>query len=825
MNDPTAHVAQFSAFQLEQLARRGITTMDAIRAGVLPVEHEPQLPAGVPDYWTVEAGYLPGLLIPWVAEDGRTEHQIRPDNPPADASGRLIKYATRGRADGYEPVLWVARRGDPDGIRMITEGTCQTIAAAAYAPEGAWVLGIVGCRGWMDAGTPVVDLNLVQDADVVICLDADMWSNRGVWDAGQVLQQAVRAEGASSVKFLKLPAGKKTGLDDLLGSREPDRRGAYLASLVRDAVAERFPASRAPKLKKSERAALAAEGGEDGDSPYLGPNGLLVKTLASDVHAGSPAALTQEGTVALYSSGFYRINPLGFTEAIARLMGEDFRTSHVSNTEEYMAGMLYGAGMVLPSLTRSPLLNVRNGMLDLRTRELLPHDPEHMSTFQLPVEWDPDAKAPFYEAWLAERCGDQVDDLEETLAQMLDPSRRATKAAFLFGAARSGKSTVLRVCQEMVGDEHSSAVSLDQMCNDKFAAANLYGKRLNVVGEVAASHLEDITLFKKLTGEDKVHADRKYGKQFSFTSQALHVFSANSLPTVGEGSRAYTERVRPFHFPHTYAGMEDPAVEERVVSELPGILVRWVEAWRRRRERGRWLETSEQVRHEFDRKSDRVRMFLDEACTVGEGFSTATELTQAFKVYAEANGGKPIGRNKLAERLEHAPGVEEARDANRRRGYNIRIRRAGDWGFREDRATSESARAEVPAPRTAPEPPLETAQGSGQELGETGVKVDIPSPREPLERAVRAVPSLPRHVKKIQSLVDHQEFDVFSISAGRAETAQSALPDEWVEILGTACRPGPGELECSRCGAVRELVPPTSFWYDCRNCSPASFTR
>lgn len=822
MSTTPDHVAQFSAHQLEQLAKRGITTMDAIRAGVIPVEHESQLPAGVPDYWTTEAGYLPGLLIPWTAQDGRVEWQIRPDNPPADASGRAIKYATRGRADGYEPVLWVARRGDPDGVRLITEGTCQTIAAAAYAPEGSWVLGIVGCRGWMDAGTPVVDLDLVQFSDVIICLDADMWSNRGVWDAGQVLQQAVRAESANSIRFLKLPAGRKTGLDDLLGSREPDRRAAYLAALIKESVTEKFPASRAPKAKRSDRSAMDEED-MDGVSPYLGDNGLLVATLAKDVHATAPAALTSEGTVAIYSAGYYRINPLGFTEVLTRLLGENYRTAHESNTEAFMAGRLYGAGMVLPDLAKAPLVNVRNGMLDLRTGELLPHGPEHMSTFQLQVEWDPDATCPHYEAWMAERIGDQLDDLEETLAQMLDPSRRATKAAFLFGQPRSGKSTVLRVASEMVGDQHTSAVSLDQMSNDRFASANMYGARLNVVGEVAASHLEDISLFKKLTGEDKVHADRKFGKQFSFTSQALHVFSANTLPTVGEGSRAYTERVRPFHFPHTYAGREDPAVEERIVSELPGILVRWVAAWRRRRERGHWLETSALVRTEFDRRSDRVRLFLDEACTVGGGFATATELVQAFKVYAEANGGRPIGRTKLAERLEHAPGVEEIRspDAARRRGYNIKIRRQTDWGFMDE----EDRPGTVPSPRVSPE------EGGGQKSARMGTPENESAlaPTSDNTGSGHYGHSSTINISEDETKKSATQNSLFFPMAHNgfenARTARVEPSGEWAAILQTAHRPGPDELECSKCAGQKASVPPAHIWYDCPACSPGSFGR
>jgi hypothetical protein len=53
-------------------------------------------------------------------------------------------------------------------------------------------------------------------------------------------------------------------------------------------------------------------------------------------------------------------------------------------------------------------------------------------------------------------------------------------------------------------------------------------------------------------------------------------FSCNVVPTVGEASNAYLERIKPFFFGHSYAGAEDPAVELAMYEELPGILVRLV---------------------------------------------------------------------------------------------------------------------------------------------------------------------------------------------------------------------------------------------------------
>lgn len=257
--------------QISELAKRGISQEEALARGVLSIDTEDQLPPECPAYWTRDNGYLPGLLFPWTAVDGRVEYQLRPDVPPLDKTGRAVKYVARSREAGYSPVLWVAKRGSEHGARLITEGTCQTLAAAIYAPPGTWVLGMFGCRGWMDEGSPVLDLSLVDDSEVVIALDADMSSNRDVWDAGEVLQRAVKLEGATSVSFMKLAAGKKTGLDDVLGREPEDRRRMKLIRLMEQAGKEKFAASRRPKPAKKK--AEAREARESGDRPVIAVNG------------------------------------------------------------------------------------------------------------------------------------------------------------------------------------------------------------------------------------------------------------------------------------------------------------------------------------------------------------------------------------------------------------------------------------------------------------------------------------------------------------------------------------------------------------------------
>jgi putative DNA primase/helicase len=236
----------------------------------------------------------------------------------------------------------------------------------------------------------------------------------------------------------------------------------------------------------------------------------------------------------------------------------------------------------------------------------------------------------------------------------------------------------------IAGTENTSAVTLHQLSDDKFAAANLYLRALNVAADLSAKHVSDMSTFKMLTGEDVIHANRKYGKEFQFTNQALFAFSANELPTVSEASRAYANRVKPFEFPYSFAGREDPSIEDRIMAELPGILVRWVAAWQRYTARGGYLPTDPAVMREFETRSDRVALWVSEKCTVHadaagklvgpEQGTKKSTLHEMFKAWAkDEDSSAPMSSRKFIERLRSVSGVGEVRLRNENKNVGLNV--------------------------------------------------------------------------------------------------------------------------------------------------------
>lgn len=682
-----------------------------------------------------------GIHFPWCDGVGPVVWQQRPDNPQGGAKYLFSK--------GAKVPINRLRDGDNYGRMIIAEGTKQQYAVLSHAPADFAVYGMSGCWGWKHA-----DLSVVDGRDVFLLLDADIDTNPDVWSAAEAMTKQVKLHGAKSVAYVSTTGTGKEGVDDVLAALSAERRAHMMRLWLSNAPVK------LPKRPKAKRPTTDAE--DDAAKLFrVRDKPLHFQPLdgAQMVLGAHPAAVTREGTIALYRDGVYTVDADSVTCVLALKLGNMYAPSYVKSTEHMLTALLKAEGRILPERIAEPLLNCPNGMVDLRTGELRPHDPAYMSHVQVGVECDADMPTPVYDAWLREalRGGSHTDsdvdrligDIEETAGTMLDPTRTPSKAMFLFGPSRSAKSTFLRLLKAVAGVRNTSAVTLHDLVSDQFAAANLYGRMLNVAADLSNKHVEDLSLFKMLTGEDVIKGNRKYGNQFEFTNQSLIAFSANELPTVSEASRAYAERMKPFEFPNSFAGREDKTLEARLLAELPGILARWVRAYGRFLARGGYCATDAATRTQFEAKSDRVVQFFQDMCVLTEArFGQTLEDDQCtgrrdasirFNEWAERNGGSKMGERAFFQRLSQIEGVTEVKTRARSRAYNVVTRKSDDDRW-DDAAPVAAADEPLPAPITpsglVPEFNPWTPQGDAE-----GDATDTPAPAADEPENGREVPA------------------------------------------------------------------------------------
>jgi P4 family phage/plasmid primase-like protien len=298
---------------------------------------------------------------------------------------------------------------------------------------------------------------------------------------------------------------------------------------------------------------------------------VLWESLEFSVRQFYPLAVDPGKAVLYYRNGVWHRNGQGeISRLVIGLLGEDGTQPNAKKVIE----RIQATSDTVEGIGPRGYMNFRNGMLDLKTLELLPHSPDYGSTVQLLVDWNPTAKAPNFEAWLERTIDAELHFvIKQVIGATLFPGSPFHKSVALIGPGGNGKGTVERTIRKLLPPSAVSAIDIAELSTNRFAAADLYGATTNLCGDIQPFTIQNTAIFKKLTGEDVIRAERKFGQPFNFTSEAFLVFSGNSMPPSTDPSEGWARRWHIIPMERPIQGPFDSSIELNIQTreELEGI--------------------------------------------------------------------------------------------------------------------------------------------------------------------------------------------------------------------------------------------------------------
>ena len=331
---------------------------------------------------------------------------------------------------------------------------------------------------------------------------------------------------------------------------------------------------------------------------------------------------------------------------------------------------------------RNPyLVNVRNGLLDIRDMSFKEHTPSYLSTVQLNVEYNPQAHCPQFEKFLNEVLDCRLIPLvQEILGYLLTTNTSAQKSFVLLGPARTGKSTLLWVVEYLLlGKKNVSNIPWQEI-GDKFKTAELLGKLANVFSDLPSKSIDDTGIFKVVTGEDYLMAEKKNKNPFKFRPFARLVFSCNELP------KNYVDRTEGFYRRLIIVPFNrqidknkiDKALKYKFQREKEGILNWALEGLKRLYENNFEFsenELTDDVKKEYKRENNNVISFVEECCEIDSLFSCSRiEIYESYKEFCGEAGLKALSQIKFNKELECNFNVTRARSGKLRLWNGVRIK-------------------------------------------------------------------------------------------------------------------------------------------------------
>ncbi|MFH8739401.1 phage/plasmid primase, P4 family, partial [Streptomyces sp. NPDC017964] len=219
---------------------------------------------------------------------------------------------------------------------------------------------------------------------------------------------------------------------------------------------------------------------------------------------------------------------------------------------------------------------------------------------------------------------------------------------FLYGSGANGKSVLLEVTMQILGDYANAAPPGFLMEKGKFTEhstelTELHGRRIVVCSELKPNDKFNEARVKLLTGGDTITARRMRQNFFTFTPTHKLWLLGNHRPEVGTGGHAFWRRMRIIPFERRVPDERkiDNLAAELVADEGPGILQWLIEG------ASQYLATRDPLTGPtsvriataaYETTEDHVGRFLTESCTRGTDGRRDPDLRVEQKLLYETYG-------------------------------------------------------------------------------------------------------------------------------------------------------------------------------------------
>ncbi len=296
------------------------------------------------------------------------------------------------------------------------------------------------------------------------------------------------------------------------------------------------------------------------------------------------------------------------------------------------------------------LVVFQNGMLDLEdsnATELHPLTSLFFSRTSLPFAFDTQARCPRWQTFLQEVFDDdeeRVALLQEWFGYNLVPDMSLAKFMLLVGKPGTGKGTVLRILQHLLGPGQFASISFKQLGSD-FGLQSLIGKLAAIMPDAHLSRRTDATqaleVLKNIVGEDTMSVNRKFMDALNVQLQCRFTLAANELPRLPDNCRALERRLCLLDFPVSFIGREDTHLLEKLQTEAPGIMLWALEGLRRLRAVGSFTDPKivQPIRRDFSAILSPVIDFVDECCEIDKNASvSARQVYDVWCIWAVGHG-------------------------------------------------------------------------------------------------------------------------------------------------------------------------------------------
>jgi putative DNA primase/helicase len=316
------------------------------------------------------------------------------------------------------------------------------------------------------------------------------------------------------------------------------------------------------------------------------------------------------------------------------------------------------------------LLGVANGVIDLRTGELLRGRPDLHITKRSPINYTEGMTNVRWQQFIDFATGgdkELQDWIQRAVGYTLTGLSNQDVMFLVYGPAGSGKNTFVETIVKAL-DTKQYAWPLDSnilgdgngqsSSTDLYHWAELRGKRMVWVDELPESERLKENAVKKLTGSSEISARSPGEKPFTFQAQAKLWVTTNHRPMITDD--AMWRRIRPIPWSNVPEN-PDPDLKAYLFDPegaLPAVLAWAVEGAIKylgssARDPLGWCTAVAEAADMYRKNEDRIGIFLNEETKEVDGASSLVKaIYSVYRVWSEERGERPMTQTAFQRKLQ-----------------------------------------------------------------------------------------------------------------------------------------------------------------------------
>ena len=316
------------------------------------------------------------------------------------------------------------------------------------------------------------------------------------------------------------------------------------------------------------------------------------------------------------------------------------------------------------------IINFANGYYDIKKNKFIKAEDnkDKIFCYEIPHEYHSEkADCPYFKQllveWLEEDNIVKPDDIFEMIGYSMTMTTHLKMAFMIYGKSNTGKTAFQNILSYLIGIRNISGTPLHRFGSNEFGTDNLQFKILNMVGDMGETIVEELSVFKNLTGGDVwVHAEYKGGKKFEFRNMVKIWNNVNYIPKViNKHDEAFFNRWTLINFKHIFDMYDSKTIKEIWIkvnddpAEIQGIIHECIKGCKRLLKRNEYFrqELLDNTKHTWEYESDQLYAFKYDNCIqTSDATVGCSEFRNEFNKFLYRKKRAKVSAYKLNDMLE-----------------------------------------------------------------------------------------------------------------------------------------------------------------------------